>query len=203
MQLSDIGEVDLDKLEEEMNKDEKIERLKKLANEPVHCSAFVEQKYKAKLKKKFIYALCSSAVSFMILCAGLVCSMVCTSKASDVVEKSGYDEANARYKVEMTTDINESFLNGEISYSEYNKRLKEVENLDKYEHVKTALGKDEADKLKALNTGATVGTCSILPLTITTGIAGGLALVYAMQNGSEKRMRDARDARHARMLGGK
>ncbi len=203
MQLSDIGEVNLDGLEEETKKEEKIDKLRKLAGEPVYCTAFIEKKKEAKLKKKFICALCASVVNITLLGAGLVCSMVCSSKASDIVEKSGYDEANARYKVEMTTDINESFLNGEISYSEYNKRLKEVENLDKYEHVKTTLGKDEADKLKSLRTGATVGTCSILPLTITTGIAGGLALVYAMQNGSEKRMRDARDARHARMLGGK
>lgn len=203
MQLSNIGEVDLDKLEKEMNEEEKIEKLRKLASAPVHCTAFEGQRKRAKLKKKFVCALCSAIVNFTLLGAGFAAMTACSSKASDIIEKSGYDEANALYKAEMTMDVHESFVNGELSLDEYKKKVNDIKDLDKYEHVKTTLGQEEYERLKSLRNGEMAGTCVLLGTTITTGVAGGMTLVYATQEEREKIMRDARDARHARMLGGK
>lgn len=203
MQLSDIGEVDLDKLEEETKKQEEIERLRKLAEEPVYCSAFIGKEKEKKLKKKCICALCSAAVSFLVLCGSLIGMTVCAGKAEDIVEKSGYDEANTLYKAEMAIDIHESFVNGELSQGEYEKKLDGLKDLDKYEHVKATLGEADAENFKSLRRGETAGVIATLPTTVLTGITGGLAIVYATQEGREKRRQDARDARYARMLGGK
>lgn len=76
----------------------------------------------------FGFTILSYLVSIPIAIAGAVLSY-------KIPRENGYDAANAEYREERISEINEQYKNGELSHSEYTRKMGSIGNMEEQEYM--------------------------------------------------------------------
>lgn len=186
------------------HKDLSVEqKIKKTLDHPVECS-FSKRYFKEKKLKKLVKtSLICGLASFVV--AGLGGMFAANGKATckKILEENGYAGANAVHVEKKIEDFAGQLANGEITPDQFNAKVKNVEGLDWSTYAQENL--NESD-LKKYNTAEAVWTASAYSVGAFVGLGiVGVTISGAVQIDltSEEHKRNARDARHARILGGR
>ncbi len=178
MKLSDVGEVDMKKVD---NSSKNFAKL--LING--YESTEKNRKREKKLKRKIVCSLCVGVTGIVLMSGSIICSQVCCERSLDLLEQNGYKEANAKYRTELVLDLSEQYENGEIDVKEYDEKVSSIKNLDKEKYFEENTNEETYNKFKNLRTAETVSTAAVLPTVFIGG--GGLGMAAGLESIENKR----------------